>query len=239
MASTSETGHNKNVANFSTAYQVLEEMGTLYNPSNAKIQLANLDPIRSSLLVVITEMNNKKPIYKNAVSARELAISPLGKLMTKSLNYAKSLDISTTDKENINAQAKKIRGDQKTKSINPDTTETDGISTSQMSYDSRIANLETYTNQLASHPQYAPNEAELQITSFKSLHATLVTLSTAVNSAGNSLITARKNRNDILYSNDSNVIQLVKDIKSYLKSLGEAGKPYYNAIVKLQFKENK
>ena len=26
MASTSETGHNKNVANFSTAYQILEEM---------------------------------------------------------------------------------------------------------------------------------------------------------------------------------------------------------------------
>ena len=49
MASTSETGHNKNVANFSTAYQILEEMGTLYNPSNAKIQLVNLYPIRTSL----------------------------------------------------------------------------------------------------------------------------------------------------------------------------------------------
>lgn len=84
MASTSETGHNKNVANFSTAYQILEEMGTLYNPSNAKIQLVNLDPIRTSLQAVITELKNKKPIYKNAISARELAIVPLGKLMTKS-----------------------------------------------------------------------------------------------------------------------------------------------------------
>ena len=60
MASTSETGHNKNVANFSTAYQILEEMGTLYNPSNSKIQLVNLDPIRNSLQNVITELNNKK-----------------------------------------------------------------------------------------------------------------------------------------------------------------------------------
>ena len=239
MASTTETGHNKNVANFSTAYQVLQEMGTLYNPSNAKIQLANLDPIRTSLQSTITELNIKKPIYKNAVSAREFAISPLGKLMTKSLNYAKSLDISATDKENINAQAKKIRGDQKPKSVNPETTETDGISTSQMSYDSRIANLETYTTQLASHTEYAPNETEIQIASLQTLHSTLVTLSTAVNSAGNALITARKNRNDILYSNDTNVIQLIKDIKAYLKSLGEAGKPYYNAIVKLQFKDNK
>jgi len=131
MASTTETGHNKNVANFSTAYQVLQEMGTLYNPSNAKIQLANLDPIRTSLQSTITELNIKKPIYKNAVSAREFAISPLGKLMTKSLNYAKSLDISATDKENINAQAKKIRGDQKPKSVNPETTETDGVNRQQ------------------------------------------------------------------------------------------------------------
>jgi hypothetical protein len=37
MASNSETGHNINVANFSTAYQILDEMGTLYNPSNTKI----------------------------------------------------------------------------------------------------------------------------------------------------------------------------------------------------------
>ena len=107
MASTSETGHNKNVANFSTAYQILEEMGSLYNPSNTKIQLVNLDPIRNSLQNVITELNNKKPLHKNTVSARELAIAPLGKLMTKSLNYAKSLDISTTDKENIANQEKK------------------------------------------------------------------------------------------------------------------------------------
>jgi uncharacterized membrane protein len=239
MASTTETGHNKNVANFSTAYQILQEMGSLYNTSNAKIQLVNLDPIRTSFQNVITELNNKKPIYKNAVSASEVAIAPLGKLMTKSLNYAKSLDISTKDKENINAQAKKIRGDQKPKSVNPETTETDGISTSQMTYDSRIANLQAYTNQLASHAQYAPNETEIQIASFQTLHTTLVTLSQAVNSAGNALITARKNRNDILYSNDTNVIQLIKDIKAYLKSLGDAGKPYYNAIVKLQFKDNK
>ena len=239
MASTSETGHNKNVANFSTAYQILEEMNTLYNPSNSKIQLVNLDPVRSSLQITIAELNNNKPIYKNAVADRENAIAPLGKLMTKTLNYAKSIDISATDKENITAQAKKIRGDQKPKKVNPETIETDGISTSQMSYDSRIANLDTYINQLSSHPEYVPNETEIQITSLQTLQTNLITLSLAVNSAGNALITSRSNRNNILYNNNINVIQLIKDIKAYLKSLGDAGKPYYNAIVKLQFKDKK
>ncbi len=65
------------MANFSTAYQILEDVGLLYNTSNAKIQLVNLDPIRSTLQNVITELNNKKPIYKNAVSTREVVIHHL------------------------------------------------------------------------------------------------------------------------------------------------------------------
>ena len=239
MASTTETGHNKNVANFSTAYQIFEEMGSLYNPSNSNLQLANLAPIKVSLAGVISVLNDKKPIYKNAVADREIEIAPLGKITTRALNFAKSLNISTTDKDNLASQAKKIRGDQKPKAVNPDTAEGDAISTSQMSYDSRIANLGTYTSQLASHPEYAPNETEIQIVSLQNYHQRLVTLSSLVNSAGNALITARKNRNDILYFNDTNIIQLIKEIKAYLKSLGQAGEPYYKALVKLQFKDIK
>ena len=100
MASSSETGHNKNVANFSTAYQILEEMGILYNPSNAEITLLNLAPKKIALTAVIRELNDKKPVYKNAVAKREVEIEPLGKLATRALNFAKSLKISTTDKKN-------------------------------------------------------------------------------------------------------------------------------------------
>ena len=84
-----------------------------------------------------------------------------------------------------------------------------------------------------------PNETEIQIASLQTYHQRLTTLSGLVNSAGNALITARKNRNDILYFNDTNIIQLIKEIKAYLKSLGQAGEPYYKALVKLQFKDIK
>lgn len=238
-SSVSETGHNKNVANFSTAYQIFEEMGSLYNPSNSNLLLTNLAPIKVSLSAVITVLNDKKPVYKNAVADREIEIAPLGKITTRALNSAKSTSISTTDKDNLESQAKKIRGDQKPKKINPDTAEIDAISTSQMSYDSRIANLDTFTSQLASHPEYAPNETEIQIISLKNYHKRLTILSGLVNSSGNELITARKKRNDILYYNETNIIQLIKEIKAYLKSLGQAGEPYYKALVKLQFKDIK
>lgn len=237
--SVSETGHNKNVANFSKVYQILEEMDTLYNPSNPNITLVNLVPLRTQLQLVIKELNNKKPSYKNAVAGREEKIKGLNKLTTRTLNFAKSIAITDTDKENLISQAKKIRGDSKPKKINPDTAEKESISTAQLSYDSRIANLETYIEQLASHELYNPNEEILQIESLKNYHEELSTLSSKVNKAGNALLTARENRNALLYNDETNVIQLMKDIKSYLKALGDSGKPYYKAIVKLKFTDFK
>lgn len=238
MASTSETGHNKNAANFGTAYQILEEMDTLYNPSNENILLVNLDPIRTELKAVMKVLNDKQPVYKNNVAAREVAIEPLGKLMTRVINTAKSLDISATDKENITNLATKIRGNKSNKPPKTDgaeNAEDNTISTSQMSYDSRIANLDALIAQLVSIAKYAPNETDLKITSLQTLHANLETLSTAVNTSGAALITARKNRNKILYQDKNNVIQLIKDIKSYILGIGDEAKPYYKALVKLKF----
>ena len=193
---------------------------------------------KSNLSEVINTLNEKKPIYKNAVADREVEIAPLSKIATRALNFAKSLEISKTDKENLQSQAKKIRGDAKPKTVNPDTAEIETISTSQLSYDNRIANLATYTSQLASHPEYIPNETDIQIASLQSYFENLKTLSSKVNAAGNELITARKKRNDILYKNPNNILQLIKEIKSYVKSLGTDAEPYYKALVKLQFRDS-
>ncbi|CAM3768002.1 hypothetical protein FLBR109950_00245 [Flavobacterium branchiophilum] len=236
MASVSELGHNKNVANLAAGILILEEMGSLYNPSNSAILLSNLNPIKTELNGTIAVLNEKKPIYKNAVALREMSIVSLSKKTTKSLNYFKSLSVSSTDKENVTNQVKKIRGDKNPKKINPETTETHAISTAQMSYDSRIANLDTYINQLASHPEYVPNETEIQIASLQAYHQELVTASSLVNAAGNALITARTSRNNVLYYNQNNVFKLMQEVKAYLKSLGEAGLPYYKAFVKLKFR---
>lgn len=236
MASVSEVGHAKNVANLGSGIQILQEMGSLYNPSNTNIKLVNLLPIKTAIDASIVILNNKIPIYKNAVADREIAIAPLGKKSTKILNYSKSINISDTDKENIAHQVKKIRGDSKAKNINPETTEATGISTSQMSYDSRIANLDILINMASSHSEYEPNESDIQISKLQIYQQELTTLSGLVNSAGNELLTARLNRNNILYFSENNVIKLMNEVKAYLKSLGQEGLPYYKAFLKLKFK---
>lgn len=234
--STSETGHKKNIANFGTAIQILQEMAGLYNPSNPQIAIANLQAVKQNLEQSITNLNTRFPIYKNAVASRENAIEPVSKLMTRISNFVKSTTISTTEKETISTQVKKIRGDVKPKKINPETSETSSISTAQQSFDSRIANFAALVEQLNSHSQYAPNEEELKTQTLQTLQQQLVVLSNEVNAAGNALITARKDRNNVLYNNPENAIKLMQDVKAYVKSLGDNAKPYYKALVKLQFR---
>ncbi|WP_428224406.1 hypothetical protein [Flavobacterium sp.] len=235
--STSETGHAKNIANFGAAIQILQEMNTLYNPSNPQLAIANLLEIKQSLDATIEALNLKIPAYKNAVSAREMAMEPVSKLTTRINNFVKSIAISQPDKENIQAVVKKIRGDVKAKKVNPETTESNTISTLQQSYDSRIANLSVLIEQLNAHPEFAPNEDELKTQNLKGLQQQLDTLSKNVNTTTNALITARMDRNKVLYTNPENALKIIKDVKAYVKSLGDAAQPYYKALVKLKFRE--
>jgi hypothetical protein len=156
---------------------------------------------------------------------------------TRILNSFKSLTVSSTDKENMASMVKKIRGDKKPLKINLDNAETKAISTSQQSYDSRVANFDTLIKLVSSHTLYNPNEEELKIENLQAYHQALSDLNDIVNAAGNTIITIRKQRDDKLYKCEKNVTNLTKDIKSYLKSLGEAGQPYYKAVVRLKFSE--
>ncbi len=237
--STNETGHNKNVANYSAAYLILKEMGPLYQPSNSNLALDKLEPIKIVLAGAVTAMNIDLPIYKNDVATREVAIAPLGKLITRALNSALSTTMSDKDKENLTNQAKKIRGDGRIKPLDPAKAPDESISTSQMSYDSRIANLDRFISQLESHPEYKPNEDDIKTEALRQYLETLIDLSSKVNGSGYRLITARKNRNQALYFGSPNVIELMDDVKNYLKSIGEPAKPYYKALVKLQFRDIK
>jgi hypothetical protein len=237
MASTSEVGNNKNVANFNTLAQILEEMGTLYNPSNANICLASLHPIQVTLATAVNNLNEKKPIYTNAVADREIAMALMRVKTSRILNAFKSVNVSEKDKANATALVRKIRGDRRRAKVNPDTADANTISTAQLSYDSRIANIDVLIAFISSHSEYNPNESDIKITSLQTSNQELKNFTQTVNSAGSTLITARKERNDILYNNTENVIAIAREVKSYLKSLGDNGKPYYKAVVRLQFKD--
>ncbi|MFN3752998.1 hypothetical protein [Flavobacterium sp.] len=146
------------------------------------------------------------------------------------------MGLSAPENENVLAIVKKIRGDQPVRRAdNLENAETESISNAQLSYTSRATHLQTLTSLLSSYPAYAPNEEELSAAKLANFYNNLKNLNDEAANKTFALITARKERNDLLYYNPGNLLSLVNPIKDYIKSV-EGANAYYKAAVALKFK---
>jgi hypothetical protein len=243
MANTNKTGHAKNVANFENLITNVSGYGRAYNPSKESIKLSALNTLLASAKAVIGEVNTAESAYKNAVSAREVAFTPLSKFITRVINSLKSSDSSSQIDEKAMSLVRKLQGRRATPKLSDDekkATEAEGkevnqISSSQMSYDSRLDNFDKLIKLLASEAGYSPNEADITIEALTSLYNDLSSKNTAVINATVPLNNARISRDQFLYTPITGVVDISVDVKMYIKSVFGATSPQYKAISGLKF----
>ena len=244
MASTSETGHAKNVANLDELISFVGGYGVVYNPSKTTIKLPALQALSLSAKTAIGAVNSANPAYSNAVAAREVAFAPLGKLTTRILNALKATDTTTQVDESAQTIVRKLQGRRATpkksedevKALAAEGKEVNEISTSQMSYDSRLDNFDKLIKLLTSVTLYAPNEAELKVAALTTLYNDLKAKNAAVIAATTPLSNARITRNDVMYKANTGLVDIALDTKTYIKSVFGASSPQYKQISKLGFK---
>jgi hypothetical protein len=243
MASTSETGHQKNVANFDDLISFATGYGTVFNPSKPSIKLTALQTLSTSAKAAISAVNAAEPAYKNAVAARESGFDPLSKLITRVNNALKATDTTEQVDESAKTLVRKIQGTRATakkteeekKTLAAAGKEVVEISSSQMSYDSRLDNFDKLIKLLTSVTLYAPNEADLKVTALTTLYNDLKTKNAAVIAATTPLSNARISRNDILYKDITGLCDIAADVKTYVKSVYGATSPQYKQVSGLKF----
>lgn len=243
MATTSETGHAKNVANFKDLIAFCTNYGANYNPSKASIKLNALTTVHTNALGTLANINLLIPTYNNAINARDTAFSPLSKLITRIVNALDGIDISQQAKANVKTIARKLQG--KRASPKKDTTTDNSeskevesgktISASQMSFDQRIENMDKLIQLLAAQATYTPNEAELSLAGLTSTHQNMRATNAAVVNAYAPLSNARIERNNILYAESTGLVDLAGDVKSYIKSVFGGTSPQYKQVSGLKF----
>lgn len=244
MASRSETGHAKNVANFDELISFINGYGAAYNPSKASIKVAALRTVATNAKNAVNVVNTALPPYKNAVADRMDAFAPLSKLVTRVLNSVIATDTSPQVIENVKTFTRKIQGrravpkksDEELQVLAMEGKETRNISASQMSYDNRLYSLDKLIKFLTTLPLYKPNEADLKITALTTLYNGLQAKNVVVLAAVTSLSNARLTRNDIMYKDNTGLVSLANESKTYAKSLFGVKSPQYRQISKLQFK---
>jgi hypothetical protein len=244
MASTSETGHAKNVSNFDELVSFVAGYGTTYNPSKASIKLTALQTLSTNAKNAISAVNSASPSYSNAVAARESAFESLSKLTTRIINALKATDATPQIIDSAKTIIRKIQGKRATSlkteeektALIAEGKEAKEISTSQMSYDNRIDNLDKLIKLLTSETIYTPNESDLKIAALTTLYTDLKTKNAAVLTATIPLSNSRLTRNDVLYKANTGLVDIAMDTKSYIKSIFGATSPQYKQVSKLAFK---
>lgn len=243
MASTTETGHAKNVANFEDMVSFVTGYGATYNPSKNSIKLPQLNALLTNAKNSLTAVNTALIPFNNAVNAREIAFKPLSKLITRIINALDATDASAQVVKDGKTIARKLQGRRASDKItpvadNPATPESEApksISASQMSFDNRIENFGKLITLLTNEPLYAPNENDLKLTQLNALLTSLKTTNTAVINATTPASNARISRNKILYLAGTGLYDIQAEVKKYVKSVFGARSPEYKQISGIKF----
>ena len=255
MPSKSETGHAKNVANFEDLISFCNGYGPTYNPSKDALTIANLTVLQTQSQAGLQQAKTSKTSFDNATNARQLAFKDLKPLATKIVNAfavsgATALAVADAKTINRKIQGAKANGSTKTASaaVPPPSGELEGaaptatdktISTSQQSYDSMIDHFKKLIETVSQDANYNPNENELKLATLQTKLSSLKTSNTDIVNSYTIWSNSRINRNTILYNPTTGLVQIVLEVKKYVKSVFGATSPQFKQVSKLEFTNGK
>lgn len=238
MASTSEKGHAKNIANLKLLITNILGLGTRYNPSNPNIAIEVLQTIYDKAFADQKNVNDLEAPYKNAVAERENLFKPLNRLISKLRKvYKTTQGVSPKELENFMTIARKIKGDRKkpiAESSNPSILENQ-YSVSQLSYDQRTNNLDLLIGLLENTPNYNPNEDAYKTTTLRAMHDDMLLKTEAVGATFVPFNNARNRRNNSVYFEPNNLVDTAYTAKDYIFTILDVNSTQYKTIAKIKF----
>ena len=241
MTSTSETGHVKNVANLETLIAFCQGYGSDYKPAKESLQIAQLQALFDEANKKMEALKIAKTSFNNATNNRKNAFADIRPFTTKIIN---AFSVSGADKlaiENAKSVNKKIQGTSNKNKKQENTKEegevtTKNISTSQQSFDRLIDHFANLIEVLEQHPQYSPNENELQVATLQNKLVTLKTTNTNLINSYTQYSNTLLHRDQLLYDPLTGLVQIAKEVKGYVKSVFGANSPQYKQISAIEFK---
>lgn len=240
MASTSEVGHAKNIANLNLLNTNIAALGTMYNPGNSKLLLANLQSTYTTAFSQQEAVNSLVAPYSVAVDQREELFTPLNRELTKLRKAYKATEgVTQVRLEDFMTIIRKLKGIKKSKdkpSTDPKE-EQDNHSVSQLSYDQRTNTMDLLIALLQNTPNYSPNENEYKITTYQDKKSKMLAKTQAVADTYIPLNNARSIRNNTLYNAEDNLVDIANKAKDYLFSILDTSSAQYTAISKIKFKK--
>ena len=238
MASTSETGHAKNVANLQDLISFVTGYGAIYNPTKNALKLPQLNALVTTSQTNLDDVITKNTAYNSKVNDRVIAFKDLKSLSTRLINALQTTDATTqkvADAKAFNKKMQGVRAKAITTPTDPNTPAPTTISTSQQSYDSQIQHLAGLISVLQSEISYAPNETDLQIATLIAKQADLTAKNNAVANTYTNVSNSRISRDTTLYATTTGLFDIATEVKKYVKSIYGATSPQFAQVKGIEF----
>jgi hypothetical protein len=242
MASVSETGHAKNVANLQDLISFVTGYGATYNPTKNALKLPQLNVLATASQTSLADVVVKNTAFNNKVNERVVAFSNLKSLSTRLINALQTTDATTekvADAKLFNKKLQGIRAKTVTTPPDPNAPAPTTISTSQQSYDQQIQHLAGIISVLQSETTYAPNENDLKIVTLTAKQADLTAKNNAVATAYTNISNSRISRDTTLYGTDTGLLDIATEVKKYIKSVYGATSPQFAQVKGIVFTKKK
>ncbi|WP_316734872.1 hypothetical protein [Pedobacter aquatilis] len=238
MASTSEVGFAKQLADYEDFLELLSKLDDLYMPPKRELSLANLRSHLTAAKEAMRAVSVAVPSYSTAVDKQTLAFSVLNDKITRSLNFYKVCISNPNEIDTAKNLANKIRGvSKKSKPVKDADTPKKNVSQSQVSFDSRIENLKQYIDVLSASGEYATSGSGIDIQDLNSILTEMEETNGNVATAKLPIEEARNKRYQIFYAPNSGLADLVTKVKRYLRATLAKDNPFYNAITGFSFRK--
>ena len=232
MASTSETGHAKNVANFETLIAFCTGYGAAYDPSNPALSLLNLQDKYNKAKLKLKAVKDTKGPFDTATGQRQELFKPLKSLATRIINNLVAQQAPDPTIKDARSIIRKLNGK---RAANEPIAE-NAISVSQQSYDRLVDSFEQLIIITQNEPLYTTNEAALKIEALQAYRDQLTTANTNVRTAYVPYSSAIIARDKELYTDDTALLHTVTAVKGYIKATFGATSPEYGQISDIPFK---
>jgi hypothetical protein len=243
MASTSETGHAKNVTNFQNLIAFVTGYGTTYNPSKIALNLPQLIAIKAEADKKLADVLANNTAYNNKVNERQNAFNGLKSLSTRLVNALQTTDASDQIIKDAKGFNRKMQGQRASVTVinptDPNTPAPNIISSSNQSYSQQIQHLSGLISVLESDPSYAPNETDLQVATLVVKLNELTSKNNAVATSYTNISNSRIARNKTLYSTEGSIFDVASEVKKYIKSIYGASSPEFALVKGIEFKKPK
>ena len=240
MASTSEVGHAKNVANLQKLIEQIT-VYNLYNPPVENLTIQNLQALYTSANTKIGEVEEKRNASKNAITLRQAAFENLKPTCTKIINLLEILGLPQGTIDQAKALNRAIQGNTKkiTKPAEDGKEPDKTISTSRQSYTQMAENFSILVQLLQTIPAYTPNEDELKLANLTTYKEALTSATQAVDQAEAQLNIKLIERDQMLYTDGTGLYTIAQNVKKYVKSIYGATSPEYANVSDIEFTNRK